>query len=88
VPAIASPPSSQLRGAAAFPLSLRRVEGTLAACGIISHENVRQWARKFGQSFANPIEPSAQGSWKIADAIVSLATEHSFGRARSETFTS
>src|SRR4051794_39259209 len=37
-----------------FSLSLRIVEEMLAACGIIvSHESVRQWARKFGQDFAN-----------------------------------
>ena len=39
-----------------FPLSLRMVEEMLAARGIIvSHETVRQWARKFGQGFANQI---------------------------------
>src|SRR3954452_6115373 len=39
-----------------FPLSLRMVEGMLAARGIIvSHESVRQWASKFGQDFANRI---------------------------------
>ena len=39
-----------------FPLSLRMVEEMLAARGIIvSHESVRQWARKFGQDFANRI---------------------------------
>src|SRR3954470_3567581 len=38
--------------------------------------------------FANPIEPSSQGGWKIAGAIVSLVTQHDFGRARSEIFTS
>ena len=33
-----------------FPLSLRMVEEMLAARGIdVSHETVRQWARKFGQ---------------------------------------
>ena len=32
-----------------FPLGLRMVEELLAARGIIlSHETVRQWARKFG----------------------------------------
>jgi putative transposase len=32
------------------------VEKLLAARGIIgSHETVRQWARKFGQQFANQI---------------------------------
>jgi putative transposase len=39
-----------------FPLSLQMVEEMLAARGIeISHETVRQWAMKFGQSFANQI---------------------------------
>src|SRR3712207_8025093 len=39
-----------------FPLSLRMVDEPLAARGItVSHETVRQWARKFGQSFANRI---------------------------------
>jgi len=39
-----------------FPLGLRLVEEMLAARGIIvSHETVRQWARKFGQGFANQI---------------------------------
>jgi len=34
-----------------FPLGLRIVEELLAARGIIvSHETVRQWARKFGSS--------------------------------------
>jgi putative transposase len=39
-----------------FPLGLRMVEELLAGRGIIvSHETVRQWARKFGQQFANQI---------------------------------
>src|SRR5271166_5827996 len=42
-----------------FPLGLRMVEELLAARGIIvSHETVRQWARKFGQQFANQIRPT------------------------------
>jgi putative transposase len=39
-----------------FPLGLRMVEEMLAARGIeVSHETVRQWALKFGQSFASKI---------------------------------
>src|SRR3954454_3938575 len=39
-----------------FPLSLRNVDEILAARGIaVSHETVRQWARKFGQGFATQI---------------------------------
>lgn len=36
--------------------------------------------------FANPIEPSAQGSRKIAGAIASLLLQHDFDRRRSEIF--
>src|SRR5215216_4102871 len=47
-----------------FPLSLRMVEEMLAARGIdVSHETVRQWARKFGQSFA-PDPPPATKPWR------------------------
>src|SRR2546430_7447401 len=47
-----------------FPLGLRMVEELLAARGIIvSHETVRQWARKFGQQFANQIHLVARISW-------------------------
>ena len=43
-----------------FPLGRRMVEELLAARGIIvSHETVRQWARKFGQPFANRIRRPA-----------------------------
>ncbi len=46
-----------------FPLSLRMVEEMLAARGIdVSHETVRQWARKFGQDFANQIRRRLSGA--------------------------
>ena len=52
-----------------FPLGLRMVEELLAARGIIvSHETVRQWARKFGQPFANRIRarlPGAGDKWHL-----------------------
>jgi hypothetical protein len=37
--------------------------------------------------FANPIEPSVQGGWKVAGAVASLVSQHDFGRARSEIYT-
>jgi lysophospholipase L1-like esterase len=37
--------------------------------------------------FANPIEPSAHGGWKIAGAIASLLEKHDFARGISEVFT-
>jgi hypothetical protein len=37
--------------------------------------------------FANPIEPSARGGWKIAGAIASLLAKHDFARGISAIFT-
>jgi putative transposase len=52
-----------------FPLSLRMVEEMLAARGIeVSHETIRQWALKFGQSFANQIRrrlPAPGDKWHL-----------------------
>ena len=52
-----------------FPLGLRLVEELLAARGIVvSHETVRQWARKFGQAFANQIRrrlPRGGDKWHL-----------------------
>src|SRR4051794_7189135 len=60
-----------------FPLSLRMVEEMLAARGIdVSHETVRQWARKFGQSFANQIRcrlPRAGDKWHLDEVEVKIA---------------
>jgi putative transposase len=52
-----------------FPLSLRMVEEMLTARGIeVSHETVRQWALKFGQSFASKIRrrlPAPGDKWHL-----------------------
>src|SRR3954464_1158521 len=60
-----------------FPLSLRMVEEILAARGIlVSHETVRQWARKFGQSFANQIRrwlPRAGDKWPLDEVEGKIA---------------
>src|SRR5918998_350002 len=60
-----------------FPLSLRNVDEILAARGItVSHETVRQWARKFGQSFANQIRrrlPRAGDKWHLDEMMVKIA---------------
>src|SRR6187455_2249005 len=60
-----------------FPLSLRMVEEMLAARGIIvSHESVRQWARKFGQDFANRIRrrlPRAGDKWHLDEVATKIA---------------
>jgi putative transposase len=60
-----------------FPLSLRMVEEMLAARGIeVSHETVRQWALKFGQSFANQIRRRllAPGDkWHLDEVVINIA---------------
>jgi putative transposase len=62
-----------------FPLSLRMVEEMLAARGIgVSYETVRQWALKFGQSFANQIRrrlPAAGGKWHLDEVVITIAGE-------------
>src|SRR5215210_4933588 len=59
-----------------FPLSLRMVEEMLAARGIeVSHETVRQWATKFGQSFANQIRrrrPAPGDKWHLDEVVISI----------------
>src|SRR3954451_8941528 len=60
-----------------FPLSLRHVDEILAARGItVSHETVRQWGLKFGQSVANPIRrrlPRAGDTWHLDEVAVKIA---------------
>src|SRR5215217_6054597 len=62
-----------------FPLSLRMVDELLAARGItVSHETVRQWARKFGQAFANQIRrwlPRAGDKWQLDEVEVKIAAQ-------------
>src|SRR3954466_3247603 len=59
-----------------FPLSFRMVEEMLAARGIaVSHETVRQWARKFGQAFANQIRrrlPCPGDKWHLDDVCLMI----------------
>src|SRR6266481_179109 len=60
-----------------LPLGLRMVEELLAARGIIvSHETVRQWARKFGQQFAKQIRrrlPRVGDKWHLDEVALKIA---------------
>ena len=62
-----------------FPLSLRMVEEMLAARGIVvSHETVRQWARKFGQALANRTRrrlPCPGDKWHVDEVVTTTAGE-------------
>jgi hypothetical protein len=65
-----------------FPLGLRMVEELLAARGIIvSYETVRQWARKFGQQFANQIRRMAKPCGR--ETLVSITASWRTGSAGS-----
>ena len=69
-----------------FPLSLRMVEDMLAARGIgANHETVRQWARKFGQGFANQIRrrlPCPGDKWHLDEVCLMIrGTKHWLWRA-------
>ena len=73
-----------------FPLSLRMVEDMLAARGIVvSHETVRQWARKFGQAFANRIRrrlPRPGDQWHVDEVVIKIAgVTHWLWRAVAQT---
>src|SRR5207248_9397956 len=73
-----------------FPLGLRMVEELLAARGIIvSHETVRQWARKFGQRFANQIRRRLSrvgDKWRLDEVVLKIAgVKHWRWRAVDQT---
>ncbi len=73
-----------------FPLSLRMVDELLAARGIVvSHETVRQWALKFGQSFANQVRrrlPVASDKWHLDEVVLTIAgVKHWLWRAVDQT---
>ena len=66
------------------------VEELLAARGIIvSHETVRQWARKFGQAFANQIRrrlPRTGDKWHLDEVVLKIAgKKHWLWRAVDQT---
>jgi len=61
-------------------------EEMLAVRGIlVSHETVRQWALKFGQSFANQIRrrlPAPGDKWHLDEVVISISGEkHRLWRA-------
>jgi putative transposase len=60
-----------------FPLSLRMVEDTLAARGIlVSHQTIRAWAEKFGRNFANDLRRRSAGrlgdKWYLDEVVVTI----------------
>jgi hypothetical protein len=77
---------------AVFPLPARSSHGggVAGARGIIvSHETVRQWARKFGQHFPNHIRrrlPRAGDKWHLGEVALKISgVKHWLWRAVDET---
>ncbi len=68
------------------------VDELLATRGIIvSYETVRQWALKFGQSFANQIRrrlPAAGDKWHLDEVVITISgVKHWLWRAVDQTGT-
>ena len=59
-----------------FPLSLREVQETMLARGItVSHETVRQWCAKFGQTYANSLRrrrPLPGDKWHLDEVFIKI----------------
>src|SRR5947209_12662792 len=59
-----------------FSLSYREVEELLAARGIqVSYETVRQWSRKFGQTYANQLRhrrPQTGDKWHLDEVFLKI----------------
>jgi putative transposase len=62
-----------------FPLSLHMVEDVLAARGIcVTYETVRQWGKKFGETFSDQIRqraPARGDKWLMDEVVVLIAGE-------------
>src|SRR6202011_4435380 len=69
-----------------FSLSLRDVELLLAERGVVvSHETVRRWCKKFGQTFANRLRrrrPRSGDKWHLDEVFIRIqGVQHYLWRA-------
>ncbi|MGH3809122.1 MAG: IS6 family transposase [Pseudonocardiaceae bacterium] len=59
-----------------FPLSFREVEEMMFARGVVvSHESIRQWCRKFGQTYANGLRrrrPRPGDKWHLDEVFIKI----------------
>jgi putative transposase len=69
-----------------FSLSLRDVELLLAERGVdVSHETVRRWCKKFGQSFANRLRhrrPRPGDKWHLDEVFIRIQGVLAFMKTR------
>ncbi len=59
-----------------FPLSFREVEEMMMERGVVvSHETIRQWCRKFGQTYANGLRrrlPRPGDEWHLDEVFIKI----------------
>jgi putative transposase len=59
-----------------FPLSFREVEEMMMERGVVvSHETIRQWCRKFGQTYANGLRrqrPRPGDKWHLDEVFIKI----------------
>src|SRR3954454_7993008 len=72
-----------------FALSYRDVEELLAERGVIlTYETVRQWCRKVGQQYANPLRkrrPRPGDKWHLDEVLVQInGVQHYLWRAATK----
>jgi putative transposase len=62
-----------------FPLSFREVEELMLERGVtVSHETVRRWCRKFGQTYANALRrrrPRPGDKWHLDEVFIKINGE-------------
>jgi hypothetical protein len=59
-----------------FPLSYREVEEMMLGGIVVSHETIRQWCAKFGQSYANGLrwrQPRPGDKWQLDEVFIKIA---------------
>jgi putative transposase len=63
-----------------FPLSFREIEEMMLGRGIIlSHETVRQWCAKFGQTYANALRRARPGDkWHVDEVFITISGQRRY----------
>lgn len=65
-----------------FTLSFRDVEEILAYRGVIvTYEAIRQWTRKFGQTYANTLrrrQPKRGDKWHLDEVVLTINGKHHY----------
>jgi transposase-like protein len=63
-----------------FPLSFRKVDEMMLARGVVvSHETIRQWCQKFGQTYANGLRrrrPRLGDKWHLDEMFITINGNH------------